>query len=66
LKSGLVRLTIRQPLACRAFDGKDCTFPIVVTEFDPVIVTEIKLCEVAVKMRLRAMLIDALHAALED
>jgi hypothetical protein len=66
LKSFLVRLPVREPLACRTLYRKDCTFPIVVAKPNAVIVPEIVLCQVAVQMLLFAMLVDAAHAALED
>jgi len=43
LKSDLVRLTIRETLASRAFDGKVRTFPVADTERNAVAVTEVKL-----------------------
>jgi hypothetical protein len=66
LKFGLVRLTVRETLASRAFNGKVRAFPIVDAERNAVRRTEIKFQEIAVKMLLSAMLIHALHAALED
>ena len=60
---GFVRLLIQEPLALRA--AKQCLGPIRVGDFAGV-VPEIELCKVAVKMALRTVLIDALHAALED
>ena len=61
-----MRLTIREPLACRTLYRKDCTFPIIVTKLDAVIVPEIVFGEITVQMLFGAMLIDAFHAAFEN
>ena len=42
LKSGLVRLTIRQTLASRTLDGKVRTFPVMDAKGDAVGIAEVK------------------------
>ena len=49
-----------------AFNGTRRTFPIVKPKAIAVVISEIEFCKVTVQMLLSAMLIDALHAALED
>jgi hypothetical protein len=65
-RSRFVRLTVRQTLASRAFYGKVRAFPVADAERNAVAIMEIKLRQIAVQVHLRAVLIDALHAALED
>lgn len=64
-KSLLVSLTIRQTLAGCAFGGKVCAFPIGDAKPNAVRIAEIELAQIAMQMFLAAMLVDALHAALE-
>jgi hypothetical protein len=48
LKTGLVSEPVRQPLAGRVLDRHGCTFPIVVSEPDSVIVAEIEFRQISV------------------
>ena len=47
LKHCLVKLTIREALACRTLYRKGRTFPIVVAKLDPVIASEIALGQIS-------------------
>lgn len=57
---------IGQPLAYRATDRAIGALAVVNPELGAVAVAEIELCQIAVQVLLGAMLVDALHAALED
>jgi hypothetical protein len=57
---------IGQPLAFDANDRAVGASHVMIAGFDPVRVTEIELGEIAMKMLLAAMLIDADHPTLED
>ena len=57
---------VREPFALGTFDRVVGSCEIVDSEADAVRIAEIELGEVAVKVTLGAMLIDAYHAALED
>jgi hypothetical protein len=61
-----IRESIRETPAPYALDGSAHAFPVAVAKQDPVIVAEIKLRQIPMQMLFVAMLIDALHAALED
>lgn len=60
-----MRQTIRETLARDTLHCKLRTFPIGNAESGAIVETEIKLCEIAVKMLFGAMLIRATHSALE-
>lgn len=62
----LVRPTIRDPLANDAVQRASGTTAIVDTVRDAVVIPKLELGKVAVQMLLAAMLINALHGALED
>ena len=66
LKTGLVRLPVREALACRILHGNRRTVAIVETEFDTMIVAEIKLSQVPVQMLLFAVLVIAAHTAFKN
>ena len=66
LKTGLVRLPVHQPLAFNATDRGEGAVDVTVAERHAVIVAVVELGEIAVKVFLFAMLINAAHAALED
>jgi len=57
---------IREAFAFDALEGDHGTHVVIDAEADAVVVAEIELREITVQMVLAAMLIDALHAALED
>ena len=57
---------IREPLALRAFDRGLGAVHVVNSKRDPIVVAEVKFREIAVQVVLAAMLVDALHSALED
>ena len=57
---------ISNALAFAAANSKHGALLIIVTKRNAVIVPEIKFREIAVQMLLAAMLVHALHAALED
>ena len=63
LKSGLVRLTIREALAFATLYGKHGTFPVCNIAGA---VAEIEFREIAMQVLFGAMLIVAAHTALED
>src|SRR4051794_27910184 len=65
LKSGLVRLTVRQALAGGVLDGARRPFPIVASKCNAVVVAEIVFGKVAMQMLFVAVLINAFHAAFE-
>lgn len=62
---GLTRLTIHEAFAFRTTDCICCTFSIGNAKLGTAIVPEIKFSKVAVKVGLTAMLIGAVHTALE-
>ena len=62
----MISRLISQPLADDAFERAISALSVVDAEFDTVRISEIELREIAVKMLFAAVLIDALHAALED
>jgi hypothetical protein len=66
LKSGLVRLAVRQTLARRGTNSKGHPFPVIETKGGAVIEPKIVFGKIAVQMFLGAMLVNALHAPLED
>ena len=57
---------IREPLTFNAKQGRFCSANIVNTEPDTVVVAELELGQVAAQVFLVAVLIDALHATLEQ
>jgi hypothetical protein len=61
-----VRPPIGQTLAGETAKGLAATLPIIAAVRDPVVVAELELRDIPMQMLLGAMLIDALHAALED
>src|SRR3954471_16617710 len=61
-----IRPPIRQPLALHAEKGCLGALAIVHTQRDAVVVAELELGHVAVQVLLVAVLVDALHPALED
>lgn len=66
LDRGLVSSFIGQALAFNRCDGVGRSALVINAEGDTVIVAEFVLGKIAVQVLLGAMLIDALHAALED
>ena len=66
LKSGLVRLPVHQPLAFNATDRGEGAVDVAVVERDAVIIAVVELGEIAVKVFLFAVLVDATHSAFED
>src|SRR5579863_9689983 len=61
-----VNRLVGEPLADNAFQRAVGAGHIVNAKFDPVAIAEIELGQIAVQVLFLAMLIDALHAALED
>ena len=59
-------LFVSEPFALSATQGADSALFVVYAQSDSVIIPEVELCQVAVQVLLRAMLVDAVHAALED
>lgn len=57
---------IGQPLADNAANGNERALVIIHSGRNPVRVTEIEFCQIAVQMLLATMLVDPAHAALED
>src|SRR4051794_7135572 len=64
--SGNVRPPIHEPLAEAASDDHRRTLHILDAETHARVVSELELGKVAVQMHLAAMLVNALHATLED
>lgn len=60
-----MRLNVHQSLADGALNRAACAFRVIDLERDPVRIAEIELRQIAVQMLLAAMLVHALHAALE-
>ena len=60
------RLFVCKTLSHNSKKCKVCPHPIIRTVGDSVVIAELELCGVAVQVLLVAVLIDALHAALED
>jgi hypothetical protein len=61
-----MRLPVCEPFALRAFHGRHGAGLIIKSERDAIAVTKIELAQIAVQMLFAAMLINALHAALEN
>src|SRR6185437_15965590 len=61
-----VRISVREPLADHALQRPRGQRGVIYAKRDAVAVAEVELSGVAVKMLLRAVLVDTLHAALED
>lgn len=61
-----VSRSIGQTLALDALESLGCPLLIVDAEADSIVIPEVKLGQVAMEVLFRAMLIDALHAPLED
>lgn len=57
---------ISQALPDNAFQSQLGTLYVIYADTDTIVITEIKLRDIAVKMPLFAMLIDAFHAALKN
>jgi len=66
LKSGLVSLMVGQPLAFDALDRGFGAVDVADAERHAMVVTEIKFREIPMQVLLSAVLIHALHPALED
>jgi hypothetical protein len=65
LKSGLIKLTIRETLAFDALYSKHRTFPIIEAEGSSGIKAEVVFREIAMQVLFLAMLIDTTHSAFE-
>ena len=61
-----MRLSVSQPLANSTFERPVGPIRIVHAQLHPVVVPKVELREVAVQVLLAAVLVGALHAALED
>ena len=66
MASQSMSLPIGEPLADDALNGARGTLYVIYAQPDAVAIAEIELRQIAVQMLLAAMLVDALHAALED
>ena len=64
--TGLVRPAVGEALAHDALEAFRGAFTSLIAKRNAVVVAEIKLGQIAVQCFFAAMLIDALHAALED
>lgn len=62
----MISCSIGEPLSSNALQGTISARRIINSKFDAVRISEIKFSKIAVQMFLTAMLINALHAALED
>ena len=62
----VISLPIGQALADDAFNARVSAFHVIYAKPDAIAIAEIVFCEIAVQMLFAAMLVDALHAALED
>lgn len=66
LRDFFVRCNVGQTLADDAAQRRNGTVTVVAAKRLAIVIPKLELCQIAMQVRLAAMLIDALHAAFED